>query len=80
MTQFDAAYLDSLPKIPMAPQASGIASNPLVSGFMSGAGELGASLAGFGGAVGRATGITPLAEGGEDWARRLGAAAQAARG
>ena len=78
MAGFDANFFNSLPKIASPPPTSSVSQNPLVAGLASGVLGLGGSLAGFGGAVGRATGITPLAEGGEDWARKLGAASEAA--
>ena len=79
-SQFDDAYLAALPKFtPSAPQAQPTyGANPFIAGVMSGGLGLGADLAGFGGAIGRATGITPLARGGESWAQSLGAKAQAA--
>jgi hypothetical protein len=81
MAGFDDAYFASLPKlVPTADQQQGptFGSNPLVAGFMSGAADLDASLAGFGGAVGRATGIAPLAEGGEKLANWFRQGSQAA--
>ena len=78
MAGFDADFFNSLPKIAPPPPTSSVSQNPLIAGLASGTLGLGGSLASFGGAVGRATGVTPLAEAGEDWARKLGAKAEAA--
>ena len=79
MAGFDADYFASLPKMAPANQQPQqiFGSNPLVAGFVSGGANLDAALSGFGGAIGRATGITPLAEAGEAGAKFFHQGAQA---